>query len=146
MFQVDLWGNKKEVVLDKRRSPERREKIRQSQLGHKMSEKTREALRRGREKQKGSGHWHWRGGRWLDKRGYVRIYVGDHPDSHKNYRLEHAVVMEKFLGRKLKPKEGIHHKNGIKTDNRLENLMLVVNETHWGKVYCPECGKEFLIK
>lgn len=38
--------------------------------------------------------------------------------------LQHTVVMEEHLGRALRPKENVHHKNKIRHDNRLENLEL----------------------
>jgi hypothetical protein len=64
----------------------------------------------------------WRGGRRVDKDGYVRVLVGK-----KKYRLEHKIVMETLLGRPILPKETVHHKNGIRTDNRPENLELWVS-------------------
>lgn len=47
---------------------------------------------------------------------------------------EHRFIMEEFLGRKLFKTEIIHHINGIKTDNRLENL-LIMNRKNHGQIY-----------
>lgn len=48
-------------------------------------------------------------------------------DGHKK---EHIFVMENYIGRKLKPDEVVHHKNGCRTDNRLENLQLMTRGEH----------------
>jgi hypothetical protein len=73
----------------------------------------------------GEGNYHWKGGRTLNQDGYVLISFPSHPRAGKNgYVLEHIVVMEKHLGRYLKDGETIHHKNEIKTDNRINNLKL----------------------
>lgn len=78
----------------------------------------------------GSEHHNWKGGRTLNK-GYVSINTYKNPMfDGRPQTLEHRVIMTKFLGRKLLPNEIIHHKNGIKTDNRIENLELLTNSEH----------------
>ena len=81
----------------------------------------------------GSVHRGWKGGRMGDGRGYmlVRLYP-DNPfysmTNHLGYVLEHRLVVAKALGHCLQTYEVVHHKNGIRDDNRYpENLELIEN-------------------
>ena len=77
-----------------------------------------------RNKRSGIKSKRWKNGRYQDEVGYIHIYKPGHPDSKDGYILEHRLVMEGMIGRRLKPEEVVHHKNGIKNDNRPENLRL----------------------
>lgn len=67
----------------------------------------------------------WKNGKTIHTKGYVRIRNTTHPRAIKSgYVFEHILVMEQHLSRYLEPCEKIHHKNGIKNDNRIENLEL----------------------
>lgn len=62
------------------------------------------------------------------KTGYVRVRIDEpHPRAYANgWILEHLIVMERKLGRRLLPSENVHHINGVRDDNRPENLELWV--------------------
>ena len=66
----------------------------------------------------GKNNHNWNGGQYFHSLGYVvkRIAIN-------KYKLEHRLIIEKYLGRPLKSSEDVHHINGIKTDNRIKNLM-----------------------
>ena len=83
-----------------------------------------------------NGRWH-EDGRFIDSRGYVVIRVAvDHPhgwDKRKvdfRYCYEHIDVMYRHIGRRLRRDEEVHHKNEIKTDNRIENLEIRLRGPH----------------
>lgn len=64
--------------------------------------------------------------RWrINREGYVFKYWPDHPCAHRGgCVLEHHAVMYELLGRPLRKEETVHHRNGIRSDNRPENLEL----------------------
>ncbi len=71
-------------------------------------------------------HGRWKGGKTTTKQGYVMLSGHSwHPNATKGGRLlEHVKVMSDILGRGLLPNENVHHKNGVRNDNRPENLEL----------------------
>jgi hypothetical protein len=115
-----------------------------------------EALRRIRIGASNSGMNHPRavpiGTRRTHNSGDGLVYYEVKVSPRGRWRLEHRVVMEKILGKKLKTSEHVHHLNGDTLDNHPSNLRLVSNSAHfhihhaplesWAKHYpaCRMCG------
>jgi len=79
----------------------------------------------------GNKHWNWKGGSFETKSGYIMVKKPNHPNCQgRGYIFEHRLEMEKKIGRYLKKGEVVHHINGKRTDNRIENLKLYTNSKH----------------
>jgi len=75
--------------------------------------------------QSGENNPNWKGGRMVEKGGYVLVFCPDHPNCNRHgYMREHRLVMEQKLGRYLGPKEVVHHIDKNPQNNAIENLKL----------------------
>ena len=108
------------VSQSKSFSPEHRKNISLAKMGDKNPQR----------RFMGEKNRHWKGGRITRKDGYVQVYI--EPDdffysmcTKERYVMEHRLVMAKHLSRCLLDWETVHHKNGIRNDNRIENLELI---------------------
>lgn len=113
--------------LGKKHKTEAIEKMRKASTGVIPNQSTRQKMSRARLGKIIASRPHRR----KDKVGYIQLWKPGHPMSKQcGYLLEHRFVMSEALGRFLRKDEIVHHKNGIKDDNRLENLELMTDSEH----------------
>lgn len=123
-------------------SKEHRDRLRNSQLkrfqneniwnkGLHWADKIKKKISNSKKgKQKGSYNPNWKGGE-IYRNGYIKILEHEHPHSNKKGYIKRSIlVVEKKLGRYLKDNEIVHHKNGIKTDDRSSNLIVLGDSEH----------------
>lgn len=144
--------NKREMV----RRQKKRETDPLFRKKHNDDEKRRHRLKRGcysdqdlKIAPKGSGT--------TSKHGYRQIIKKDHPNAWKNGGIfEHVFFMSEHIGRPLFKGETVHHKNGVKHDNRIENLELwskshpygqrVEDKIEWCKEFLAQYGYKAIME
>ncbi len=149
--KLAVWQGKKFSLEHRRRiaegnkgkkmSEEAKEKIRQSHLGEKNAVygkkqtpehiEKRTAKIRGRKNTwlQGKKHKRWQGGVRRD-RGYRYILKPNHPNAIQGYVAEHRLVIEEQSGELLDRKLVVHHIDGSRDNNNLENLQVLNRKEH----------------
>jgi hypothetical protein len=103
-------------------SKETRKKISLKNTGYRHSDQTKANMSAAKT---GAKHPAWKGGFRRTTDGYVQVKCPNHPYAETSgYVNRSRLVMEAHIGRVLLPTEVVHHINGIKDDDRIENLML----------------------
>lgn len=79
----------------------------------------------------GESHPAWRGGQIVDRDGYIRTYAPGHPWPRRGgYIMEHVRVVELAIGRRIEAGEVVHHIDGDRRNNAIENLQVMTAGDH----------------
>lgn len=121
---VGVMRTRRETHIGLKLSPEVRKRISEMNKGRRLSDEAKRKISE-------ANRIHGVGHKKLREDGYVAIYYPEHPDSTlEGYVMEHRLVMEQTIGRRLGKNEVVHHINHVRSDNRIENLKLMTVSEH----------------
>lgn len=104
-----------------------REKLRKANQGKKASKSTKLKMSQSHQGKKSR---FWRGGKYKMVSGYICVYSPNHPLANRDkYVMEHRLVMEKVIGRYLRPEEVVHHIDKDVSNNKPDNLLLFADNS-----------------
>ena len=72
----------------------------------------------------------WKGGKFINNQGYIFVKTNNFQRTTRGYERQHRIVVENQLGIELTKDQIIHHINGNKIDNRIENLQITTKTEH----------------
>lgn len=118
---TDTWGRRNRKLAD-RCCPECGKMFRPVRKSSRYCSKRCQWINNGGRNRKDGPSW------WIGQNGYIvgRMWI----NGRRVHVKQHRLVMEQHLGRPLVPAEDVHHLNGIKHDNRIENLQLISHSEH----------------
>lgn len=87
----------------------------------------------------GEANPNWRGGRCINSKGYRITYIpGHHLANAEGWVPEHRLIMERTLGRPLSSSEIVHHIDGDKLNNEIDNLMLCTSHQEHTSIHMSQ--------
>ncbi len=130
------WYAKVRAILIKRnKSKSHIAKVKKALIGHGFTEETLKKMRDNHADISGKNNPRWNGGSYIHK--YRFIYSPEHKLCNlKGYVREHLFVLYEKLGDKINKSNVIHHINGKKTDNRINNLMVMKDHGAHRRIHC----------
>lgn len=126
---IETRGREDYPVTEKQR--EARRKNGKASLGIKRSDETKKRISDAKKRYRKREDYEFGGHETKRKDGYIKVFVPDHPMATKDgFVLKHRLIVEREIGRYLEPNEDVHHVNGVRDDNRIENLQLLSHSEH----------------